>query len=850
MNDPSGRQGYDSNRDPRRTIPVRENSGNRPYPEGNHREPTEKYDSYKPRGRDEARPPVPVRQSTPPPRNDGKKRLGKLWRSPRFDGNQRVSDTGASPGNAQPRNHGQFRTDLNHLIQYLYLRVWYFQKKEDFNQKRARLVSDLSKCKGTDFESAARCIKQELDVVDAEIKKNTDKEKNYEEKFFNQLKNTISSFTAENKAKTSRADAASQATEDCVPKSAAAEQTKTDSESLSKIKHLEARVADFQQQLNRERERNDELEKKMDALAGKLDEVTKTKDKAQGPKPSSTSNSGLDGFSVDLVTAKCMAYLKKQIADGKVEGLISKDEIQKKFLELDRVMAAGFETSMDATQESLSSQTPGAKTANTLRSVKANINSLEDSLRSEHSKSVGVLSLRITELDKKVNSHDQAIEELKENEGGCCENAMRQQLMEDPYGYGEAIEDLSEKFNGLGETIKKLTEDQNGHGEAIKKQLLLEDSCGNGKAIQELTEKLNGHGDTIKKLTEDRNSHDEIIKKLTKNQNGHTRTVKKLTEDQDSHSEDIKKLKESPAGHGDAIEELTRKLNGLDEAIKKLTKDQHDHGEAMKQQQLMEDPYGHGKAIEELTKNQNGHTDAIKKLTDESAHVMSTLATKDADTGRTSVDKPGDEDGAKADQGQPTPWSEQRMQEAVQREFQTLLADLVPFLGTTVKNEVRKEKQAIAELTEEATSKLARLRSEVDKLKVEEWAIKLEHTAQMASQAKQGNASALEKMDGLESAWQTACATMKMEVEELALQVRSVQTWQNNFTTKPLYEDIVSHITQTLPNGVWEQMTSLRNKVNKVESTLALWEERDGTGAKKRRIQAVDSPVGNGGSPA
>ncbi|KAF4582067.1 chromosome segregation protein SMC-like [Ophiocordyceps camponoti-floridani] len=748
----------------------------------------EKYDSYKPRGRDEARPPIPVRQSTPPPRNDGKKK----------------PDTGFSPGNAQPKNHSQFKSDLNNLIHYLNLRVWYYQKREDFNQKKTRLGFDLSKIKGTDFESAARCVKQEFDVADAEFKKYSEKERNYEEKFFNQLKTTISSFMAENKAKTARTDAASQATEDCAPKSAAPGQTKTDLESLLKTKHLEARVADFQQQLDRERERNDELEKKMDALAGKLDEVTKTDVKAQGPKQSPSSTTGLDSFSVDLVTAKCMAYLKTQIADGKVEGLISKDEIQKKFLELDRVMTAGFETSVDATQEALSSQTPGARTADTLRSVKANITSLEEALRSEYSKSVGVISLSIKDLEKRINSQD------------------------------KAIEDLTEKLNGLDEIIKKLTEDQNGHGEAIKKQQLMGDSCGHGKAIQELTEKLNGHGEAIKKLTEDQNGHDEIIKKLTKNQNGHTRTVKKLTEDQDIHSLEIKKLNENPSGHGEAIEELTRKLNGLDDAIKKLTEDQH----------------GHGEAIEELTRNQTGHADAIKKLTDESAHVMSTLATKDSDPGRTSLDKPGDEGGTEADQGQPAPCIEKRIGEAAQKEFTALLADLVPFIGTTVKNEVRKEKQAIVELTEEATSHLARLRSELDKLKVEEWAIKLEHAAQMAIQAKQDNASALEKMDGLESAWQKACATMKMEVEELALQVRSVQTWQNNFTTRPLYEDIVSHITQTLPNGVWAQMTSLSNKIDKVESTLALWEERDGVSAKKRRIQAVDSPVGNGGSPA
>ncbi|KAG5925251.1 hypothetical protein E4U61_000028 [Claviceps capensis] len=69
--------------------------------------------------------------------------------------------------------------------------------------------------------------------------------------------------------------------------------------------------------------------------------------------------------------------------------------------------------------------------------------------------------------------------------------------------------------------------------------------------------------------------------------------------------------------------------------------------------------------------------------------------------------------------------------------------------------------------------------------------------------------------------------------EEVALQLRVMNTWQSNFTTKPLYKDIVEHITRTLPNGVIKQVAMLNSRFGDLERQLKGGDES----VKRRRVQ-------------
>ncbi|KAG5974384.1 hypothetical protein E4U58_003172 [Claviceps cyperi] len=69
--------------------------------------------------------------------------------------------------------------------------------------------------------------------------------------------------------------------------------------------------------------------------------------------------------------------------------------------------------------------------------------------------------------------------------------------------------------------------------------------------------------------------------------------------------------------------------------------------------------------------------------------------------------------------------------------------------------------------------------------------------------------------------------------EEVALQLRVMNAWQSNFTTKPLYKDIVDEITRTLPNGVIKQVAMLNSRLGAVEGQLKGGEEP----VKRRRVQ-------------
>ncbi|RFU80950.1 hypothetical protein TARUN_1235 [Trichoderma arundinaceum] len=68
--------------------------------------------------------------------------------------------------------------------------------------------------------------------------------------------------------------------------------------------------------------------------------------------------------------------------------------------------------------------------------------------------------------------------------------------------------------------------------------------------------------------------------------------------------------------------------------------------------------------------------------------------------------------------------------------------------------------------------------------------------------------------------------------EGVFLQLQGLNAWQNNFSTKGLYRDIVQHITRTLPSGTTLQIENLRRRVEVIETRIL---PRENTPSNKRR---------------
>ncbi|KAG6004107.1 hypothetical protein E4U21_001378 [Claviceps maximensis] len=168
----------------------------------------------------------------------------------------------------------------------------------------------------------------------------------------------------------------------------------------------------------------------------------------------------------------------------------------------------------------------------------------------------------------------------------------------------------------------------------------------------------------------------------------------------------------------------------------------------------------------------------------------------------------------------------------IQKKMQEKLAQVAQQLGSFIDKE-RCERERASDKANNACSKVESLSQSIDGLNkhVHDSVQKLDSLCgHILTQLRQYN-------DGLRS-FDSRLQHLAMEhahnVEELALQVRVVNTWQSNFTTKPLYLDIVGHINRTLPNGIHSRVSTLASRVDAVESQL---KEGEATSLKKRKLQ-------------
>ncbi|KAG5985614.1 hypothetical protein E4U54_005919 [Claviceps lovelessii] len=170
--------------------------------------------------------------------------------------------------------------------------------------------------------------------------------------------------------------------------------------------------------------------------------------------------------------------------------------------------------------------------------------------------------------------------------------------------------------------------------------------------------------------------------------------------------------------------------------------------------------------------------------------------------------------------------------EDIQRKMQEKLAKVAEQLGSFIDKERREREQASSK-AEDSCNKVESLSQSVDDLKnhMQNSVHKLDslcvHILTQLEHHKDG-------MGSFDSRLQFVAMEHARHAEEVAMQLRVVNTWQSNFTTKPLYLDIVAHINRTLPSGIHAKMSMLASRVEAVESQLRADEA---AALKKRKVQ-------------
>ncbi|KAG5936144.1 hypothetical protein E4U53_000280 [Claviceps sorghi] len=168
--------------------------------------------------------------------------------------------------------------------------------------------------------------------------------------------------------------------------------------------------------------------------------------------------------------------------------------------------------------------------------------------------------------------------------------------------------------------------------------------------------------------------------------------------------------------------------------------------------------------------------------------------------------------------------------EDVQKKMQEKLAKVAEQLGSFIDKE-RREREQASHKADASCSKVDALAQSVDELRkythdsYSKQDLMCDYLMNQLKQHKEGMAS-------FDSRLQHVAMEHAQTADEVAMQLRVVNTWQSNFTTKPLYLDIVGHITKTLPNGLIKQVSVLASRVDAVESQLRMGE----AATKKRKL--------------
>ncbi|PTB43396.1 hypothetical protein M441DRAFT_135741 [Trichoderma asperellum CBS 433.97] len=81
-------------------------------------------------------------------------------------------------------------------------------------------------------------------------------------------------------------------------------------------------------------------------------------------------------------------------------------------------------------------------------------------------------------------------------------------------------------------------------------------------------------------------------------------------------------------------------------------------------------------------------------------------------------------------------------------------------------------------------------------------------------------------------------------LEGVYMQLQALTVWQNNFSTKGLYRDILNHINATMPDGTVTQLRSLKQRMEVAETRIAACE--NSVSNKRRKLPSGTSRIVTG----
>lgn len=140
-------------------------------------------------------------------------------------------------------------------------------------------------------------------------------------------------------------------------------------------------------------------------------------------------------------------------------------------------------------------------------------------------------------------------------------------------------------------------------------------------------------------------------------------------------------------------------------------------------------------------------------------------------------------------------------------------------------NDERDERRKDGEQAKQTAADLARLRGEYVKL--------VEDNKGLVLRLGSSLDASLKRLAAVEADLAAVQSEGASQFDELQLQMKSVQTWQNNFTTRPLFNDIVKQMRETIPSGYTEQLRELTSRMQEIEGQV-------GASNKRRKTMAEE----------
>ncbi|KAK2605959.1 hypothetical protein QQS21_003685 [Conoideocrella luteorostrata] len=170
------------------------------------------------------------------------------------------------------------------------------------------------------------------------------------------------------------------------------------------------------------------------------------------------------------------------------------------------------------------------------------------------------------------------------------------------------------------------------------------------------------------------------------------------------------------------------------------------------------------------------------------------------------------------------------LKEDVKAMMQKRLAKVATDLGSFIDKE-RLEREKTSEKAEKSSATVQLLHQTVDQLRTLATASVGRLNGQVDQQARAIH-SCNDSIAAFDSRLQHLARENAEYAEALAMQLQVVNTWQCNFTTKPLYRDIVEHINATMPTATVTQISLLNSRVDAIEGLL----KYDDGAMRKRKL--------------